>query len=694
MPKKVSKPMIEQLYRIYKNVEFSSADYAMYGHGNNAEVVVLDSESEVNTERAYRAENQNYMRRAVRRKQDVDRMWELSKQNSLSEDEKKELNETYSRVMKAMTDPDDPAMKYDDFGHIMLGMEKSGYEYINFDVARNRMMEFNAYNTAKETVNIYQILNVVAKGSNEAKECHRKERELEFAEREFKEKYKGRSLSEAIKRRDILTAEKDFSAEAKAYNMNLDEIRKNDDDLKKIEPMREEAEIYSVAEMKKLRISSNSNAIDSYTIVVTEKEKILNEAKNQQEKLEREYAEISSKIDGYLKLEKEMDEKLKRFEELRIVGEKLNVYRMENLTDEYIEKNYPEIKEFLTSRDIDSISSIPDQATIEGMEAQLKNALDTAKKDISDPKVIERSKELENAINDKKLEIQEKEKQLEEAKSELKSAEKMKEQSISEYNKYVKERNIDENAIEEKIKTSKEFLERTESEYNKLKIKQKELSEKHKAAINSLKQKQEHASKVVDEWVELNDFIEEAKKLHRMDCEVKDAYSDLQQEGYIHVVDRVNECVEKGAKVLYDRPVNVKNHKNSKEYEAMFSGLFEVADPKGVADKQELLGDLAASAKEYLEAKSKQWRPFPSNTRKARMAYAQAIVDFAEKNLNTMKAVNKMDKEIRELEEDVFSINYSKYTKVPEEKYFESLDAQIKPAEIEKNEVEDSLVKE
>lgn len=95
----------------------------------------------------------------------------------------------------------------------------------------------------------------------------------------------------------------------------------------------------------------------------------------------------------------------------------------------------------------------------------------------------------------------------------------------------------------------------------------------------------------------------------------------------------------------------------SKYKEAEAKGNF----PQSTEEKMALVSSLREAAKEYLDAKKSQFRPFPSGYRLGRMAMAQRILDSCDLTLNQLKDVAEIDKQMEKYKTEIVDKGFTDY---------------------------------
>ena len=95
----------------------------------------------------------------------------------------------------------------------------------------------------------------------------------------------------------------------------------------------------------------------------------------------------------------------------------------------------------------------------------------------------------------------------------------------------------------------------------------------------------------------------------------------------------------------------------SKYKEAEAKGNF----PQSTEEKMALVSSLREAAKEYLDAKKSQFRPFPSGYRLGRMAMAQRILDSCDLTLNQLKDVAEIDKQMEKYKTEIVDKGFTNY---------------------------------
>jgi hypothetical protein len=95
----------------------------------------------------------------------------------------------------------------------------------------------------------------------------------------------------------------------------------------------------------------------------------------------------------------------------------------------------------------------------------------------------------------------------------------------------------------------------------------------------------------------------------------------------------------------------------SKYKEAEAKGNF----PQSTEEKIALVSSLREAAKEYLDAKKSQFRPFPSGYRLGRMAMAQRILDSCDLTLNQLKDVAEIDKQMEKYKTEIVDKGFTDY---------------------------------
>lgn len=107
---------------------------------------------------------------------------------------------------------------------------------------------------------------------------------------------------------------------------------------------------------------------------------------------------------------------------------------------------------------------------------------------------------------------------------------------------------------------------------------------------------------------------------------------------------------------------------NSPEYDKFEAAIVRYKEaeanqnfPQSTEEKMALVSSLRDAAKEYLDAKKHQFRPFPTGYRVGRMAMAQRILDSCDLTLNQLKDVVEIDKQMEKYKAEIVDKGYSDY---------------------------------
>ena len=107
---------------------------------------------------------------------------------------------------------------------------------------------------------------------------------------------------------------------------------------------------------------------------------------------------------------------------------------------------------------------------------------------------------------------------------------------------------------------------------------------------------------------------------------------------------------------------------NSPEYDKFEAAISRYKEaeanqnfPQSTEEKMALVSSLREAAKEYLDAKKDQFRPFPSGYRVGRMAMAQRILDSCDLALSQLKDVAEIDKQMEKYKVETVEKGFTDY---------------------------------
>ena len=107
---------------------------------------------------------------------------------------------------------------------------------------------------------------------------------------------------------------------------------------------------------------------------------------------------------------------------------------------------------------------------------------------------------------------------------------------------------------------------------------------------------------------------------------------------------------------------------NSPEYDKFEAAIAKYKEaeerqqfPQSTEEKMALVSSLRDAAKEYLDAKKDQFRPFPTGYRVGRMAMAQRILDSCDLAMNQLKNVAEIDKQMEKYKAEVVDKGFTDY---------------------------------
>lgn len=170
-----------------------------------------------------------------------------------------------------------------------------------------------------------------------------------------------------------------------------------------------------------------------------------------------------------------------------------------------------------------------------------------------------------------------------------------------------------------------------------LELKAKETPENDEKR-EQLEREKEHLKQLAECWAELNDIGKEVKNLLK-----------------IKPGEAILDDVMRAGKHLYNQVgIRQGRHSNSKEFDEMILALDLVAnwDTPDTLKTLMLAGDtyrsmdtmlklLKLTAQTYLDKKHEQFRPFPSAKRRARLAFAESLIEFVDEHLEKLNARSK-----------------------------------------------------